>query len=62
MKPWYKSKVIWVNILVLLVTAFDVILERNMVPDGLATIVLAASCVSNVLLRFVTYAPIISKE
>lgn len=55
MKPWYRSKTIWVNLLMLVLSIIMAVQESSAVPiEALA----AAAAIVNVILRFVTVDPI----
>lgn len=59
-KPWYKSKLVWFNILVAVGTAAEAslhVIADNFTPNTYFGLILAVSAV-NVALRFATSAGI----
>jgi len=60
-KPWYASKTIWANVIAFVATmavVFGVDLPFELTPEAQAEIVAAIMAVVNIVLRFVTAAPI----
>lgn len=54
-KAWYRSRTVWVNVLMLILAIIATVQETNAVPiEELAVI----AAVVNVVLRFVTVDPI----
>lgn len=59
-KPWYQSKVVWVNALTVIVAcaAFFGVAPDQRLTDEIAGGLIAISPVINLLLRFVTDKPL----
>ena len=53
-KPWYQSKTVWVNALIVLVAALDALRVLPYVPPDWAATALAVGGVLNILLRLTT--------
>lgn len=57
-KPWYESKIVWVNVITFLVTVLGMVADMEFVTPHVAQIVLMALAALNVLLRMLTSQPI----
>lgn len=55
MKPWYMSKTIWINLLLLVLAIISAIM--NQTPEYMRDLAITSSVI-NVILRFVTVDPI----
>lgn len=52
-KPWYKSKTLWFNVLVLVGVLLDDVLKSNLIQN--TEVVAAITTVVNILLRLKTF-------
>lgn len=54
-KPWWESKTIWVNAILLTIAILGVFLDYKVIDPQIVSI---ASAILNVVLRFVTTEPV----
>lgn len=57
-KPWYLSKIIWVNVISALIELGQVFLDAQILPTG--TVLLIVN-ILNIILRIVTKAEVTAK-
>jgi hypothetical protein len=55
MKPWYKSKIVWVNVISILLEVSQILTGVNWIPTGTLTLVIN---ILNIILRKLTTQPI----
>lgn len=62
-KPWYTSKTVWANVIVVVVAILAYLgAQPNLLPAEFAPWVLAGVGVLNIVLRFLTGAPLAGKK
>lgn len=57
-KPWYRSRVVWANLIAALVAIAAELQNALPLPEQVSTYVVAAVAVANVILRFVSVQPV----
>jgi hypothetical protein len=55
MKPWYKSKIVWVNVISILLEVSQILTGVNWIPTGTLTLVVN---ILNIILRKLTTQPL----
>ncbi len=57
-KPWYASKILWVNILTIVATVLSMVMDMKFATPQTGQVVLIALAVVNMLLRMISHQPI----
>jgi hypothetical protein len=60
-KPWYASKLIWLNILFGIVAVIEAVKDLPFLPPETMQILTVALTVANVILRLFTHQPVTDK-
>jgi len=62
-KPWWKSKTMWVSIITIVAGAFSGLVDQNLVTNPkIVSVILTVVGILNLVLRMVTSTPVVAKK